>query len=89
MKKITKEMVMKLNNELSVMGCPFRYVYEETPDVISIPRMKITLSSMNCVSSCIINVEKEFLDWLELWFKTNYDIELTCNNTGSTLWSKN
>lgn len=26
--KITREMVMELNNELAVKGCPFRYEYE-------------------------------------------------------------
>ena len=43
---------------------------------------------MNYVDSFIINVSTEIFDWLNSWFKEKYDIELTCNNTGSVLWSK-
>ena len=51
--------------------------------------MQVALPNMNCVSSCIINVTRDFLEWLELWFKTKYGIELTRNNDGSILWAKN
>ena len=84
MKDITEEMVMELNNELSVKGCPFRYKYQHN---YLFPSMKLTFPNMNCVDSCIINVTKEFLDWLRLWFKTKYEIELDCNNDASVLWS--
>lgn len=82
--KITREMVMELNDELSVKGCPFRYKF--TNNVI-VSSMEITLPSMSCVDSFIINPTREFFDWLELWFKIKYDIELRSNNTRSTLWS--
>ena len=42
---------------------------------------------MNCVDSFIVNQTKEFFDWLKLWFKEKYKIELNCNNTGSVMWS--
>lgn len=42
---------------------------------------------MNWVDSFIINPTKEFFDWLELWFKAK-DVELSCNNDGSIMWSK-
>ena len=84
--KITREMVMELNNELAFKGCPFRYEYEGATEI---PHMEIALPNMNCVSSYIINVTKDFLEWLELWFKTKYGIELICNNDGSILWAKN
>lgn len=87
--KITREMVIELNNELAVKGCPFRYEYEGATEYSRIPQMEIALPNMNCVSSCIINVTRDFLEWLELWFKTKYGIELTCNNDGSILWAKN
>lgn len=87
--KITREMVMELNNELAVKGCPFRYEYEGATEYSHIPQMQVALPNMNCVSSCIINVTRDFLEWLELWFKTKYGIELTCNNDGSILWAKN
>lgn len=85
--KITKEMVMELNNELAIKGCPFRYSFNEVGHSGN-PYIEIALPSMNCVDSFIINPTKEFFDWLELWFKLK-GIELNCNNTGSILWSKN
>lgn len=85
--KITNEMVMELNNELAIKGCPFRYVYDEAEYPMN-PHMRITLPNTNCVSSFTINPTREFFDWLELWFKVK-GIELNCNNDGSILWSKN
>ena len=85
--KITREMAIELNNELAVKGCPFRYEYDEAK-YSGNPQISISLPNMNCVDSFIINPTKEFFDWLELWFKTK-GIELSCNNTGSVLWSKN
>lgn len=83
--KITKEMVVELNNELAVKGCPFRYEYiKGYPN----PSIEINLPSMNCVDSFIINPTKEFFDWLKTWFKAK-GIELNCNNTGSVMWSRN
>ena len=82
--KITREMVVELNNELAVKGCPFRYKFND--NIIS-GTIEITLPNMNCVDSFIINPTREFFDWLKLCFKTKYGIELLCNNTGSTLWS--
>ena len=84
--KITREMVAELNNELEIRSCPFRYKYK---DEEYIPKIEITLPNMNnWVDSFIINVSSEFFDWLNSWFKTKYDIELNCNNTGSILWAK-
>ena len=84
--KITQEMVMELNNELINKGCPFRYEYEKNTTSGN-PRIKITLPSMSCVSSFIINPEREFFDWLKLWFKIR-GIKLCFNNDGSICWSK-
>lgn len=83
--KITKEIVMELNNELANKGCPFKYEHDR--GYTGNPHMKITLPSMSCVSSFIINPTKEFFDWLEEWFKAK-GIELSCNNDGSIIWSK-
>ena len=85
--KITKEMTMELNNELAIMGCPFRYKFIDDKFSSGNPQIKIVLPSMNCVDSFIINPTKKFFDWLELWFKVK-GIELNCNNDGSVLWSK-
>ena len=85
--RMTAKMVMELNNELINKGCPFRYEYYE-PEYSNNPHMRITLPNMNCVSSFIINPTRDFVDWLELWFKVK-GVELNCNNDGSILWSKN
>jgi hypothetical protein len=83
--KITREMTIELNSELAAMGCSFRYDYiddERNPKII------ITLPSEKYVNSFIINVTREFYDWLELWFKTKGIDELFYNNDGSVIWSK-
>lgn len=86
---ITREMVMELNNELVIKGCLFRYRYQDEMECTGIPTIKVSLPSMNYVDSYIINVTRDFLKWLELWFKTKHGIELTCNADGSILWAKN
>lgn len=84
--KITDTMVDKLNEVLEHKGVPFRYKYDE--NIISgNPHIQITLPSMFCVDSFIINPTKSFFDWLQGWFM-QYGIELGCNNDGSILWSK-
>ena len=52
---IDRGMVIELNNELAVKGCPFRYEYEGATEYSHIPQMRVVLPNMNCVSSCIIN----------------------------------
>ena len=85
--KITREMVEELNLELKRECCPFRYKYDEN-GFAGNPHMKITLPDMSCVDSFIINPTKDFFAWLEVWFE-NKGIELSCNNDGSIIWSKN
>ena len=45
--KITREMVMELNNELAVKGCPFRYEYEGATEYSHIPLMQVALPKVN------------------------------------------
>ena len=52
---IDRGMIIELNNELAVKGCPFRYEYEGATEYSHIPQMRVVLPNMNCVSSCIIN----------------------------------
>lgn len=84
--KITREMVIELNDELRVKGCPFKYEYDSY-GTSGNPQIKIALPSMNSVSSFIINPTRDFFDWMELWFK-NKGIELSYNNDGSIMWSR-
>ena len=87
--KITKEIVMELNNELAVMGCPFRYKYQKcVVQGNGNSQMEIILPSQSYVDSFSITPTKEFFNWLELWFKIK-GIELSYNNTRSIIWSKN
>jgi len=86
--KITRLMVAELNAELRTMGCPFRYRFEEERYSYSNPRIEIILPSMNYVDSFMVHPTEEFFTWLYAWFEAK-GIELSCNNTGSILWSKN
>ncbi len=85
--KITDAMVYELNEQLEHKGYPFRYKYDDSI-VTGNPCMKISLPSMYGVDSFIINPTREFFEWLEDWF-IQYGIELSCNNDGSIIWSKN
>ena len=85
--KITDDMVYELNETLEYKGYSFRYEYNDSI-LNGNSCMKITLPRMKGVDSFIINPTKEFFEWLEGWFM-QYGIELSCNNDGSIIWSKN
>lgn len=79
-------MVIELNDELAVKSCPFRYKYKSIGN--GHVGMEFALPNMNCVDNFIINVTKEFIEWLKLWFKTKYNIELMRNSTANIFWVK-
>lgn len=89
MAKITQKMVDELNKKLETCGVGFRYMLgdEETR------APKITVTVLDPVGfthpqfGCVINLSDEFYDWLNNWFKTQYDITLDYNNTKSIAWS--
>lgn len=83
---ITEEMVERLNKEVAERGCSFRFEYQSDKEV-PIPGFYVVLPNMNCLNSYTLNLSKDFINWLSLWFKNNYDIVLHCNNTGSTFWA--
>lgn len=85
--KITEAMVYTLNEELEYRGYPFCYKYDDSI-IKGNPCIKISLPRMKGVHSFTINPTEEFFDWLENWFKER-DIELSYNNNGSIIWSKN
>ena len=84
--KITREMVVELNSELTVMGCPFRYKFNGETGIGNNTQMELILPSMNYVSSFMVYPTTEFFVWLTTWFK-NRGIELSSNNDSSILWS--
>lgn len=89
MAKITQEMTDKLNAKLEACGVGFRYVFgdEET----RAPKITITVADpvgfLHPEYGCVVNLSDEFYDWLDNWFKTNYDITLDYNHTRNTAWS--
>ena len=85
--KITREIVVELNAELSTMGVPFRYKFEGVKCTSGNPNIELVLPSMNYVSSFMVYPTTEFFTWLYAWFKLK-GIELNCNNDRSILWSK-
>ena len=85
--KFTQEIVADLNHELSAKGCSFRFQLQK--EITDNPSIEIVLPSMNGIDSFILNITDEFFEWLQTWCKINYGIILSCNNTRSTMWSKN
>ena len=89
MAKITQKITDELNRSLKDMGVGFCYVFgdEET----KAPKISITvvdpIGFLHPEYGCVINLSDKFYNWLENWFKTNYDITLHYNNTKSTAWS--
>lgn len=83
--QITKEMVNKLNRELVTMGCTFRYKIAEDE---SNPSIKIVPMNDAYIDSYIINLTREFYDYLDSFFEA-YGIKLRYNNTRSCCWSEN
>ena len=86
--KITREITMELNNELAIMGCPFRYKFDDKNCTGNNPQIELTLPSMSYVSSFMVHPTMEFFVWLVTWFKVR-GIEISSNNDSSILWSKN
>lgn len=85
--KITREMVVELNSELAVMGCPFRYKFDDKNCTGNNPQIELILPSMNYVKNFMVHPTIEFFVWMTTWFKVR-GIELSSNNDGSILWSK-
>ncbi|MCI9136435.1 MAG: hypothetical protein HFH48_02560 [Lachnospiraceae bacterium] len=83
--RITEEMTDELNALLASMGCSFKFAFRE-----EMLNNKIDVVPMNSqfIDSCIINLTKECYSFIEHFFKGKGIEELSCNNTGSTIWSK-
>ena len=86
--KITEAMVVALNSELVMMGCSFRFQLSDQCESPDNPVMKLVLPSMNGISCFSINLTRDFLTWLNVWFQLR-GVELSCNNSGDIFWSRN
>lgn len=83
--KLSKEIVLKLNTQLAIDGCAFRYVLIE--NMLAMPAMKITLPNSKFVESTIINLTKDGFDFVESFLKSQGIETVCCNNDGSIIWS--
>lgn len=89
MAEITKDMVNNLNAALTEKGCGFEYVYVDSENENLIKCIKRTvIDKTGFVESSVINCTKSFYEWLDAWFRDNYNIELDYNNTGNICWPK-
>lgn len=86
--KITEAMVVALNSELVMMGCPFRFQLSGECESSDNPVMKLMLPSMNGVNCFTMHLTSDFLTWLKVWFQLR-GVELSCNNSGDIFWSRN
>lgn len=82
--KITNEMVDNFNNLIT--ECSFKLKFN---DEFSNPTCEIVPKNNKYIDSSIINLNNEFYQILENFFKSFYSIELSYNNTRSSFWSKN
>lgn len=80
-------MVNHLNLVLKENRVGFKYVYEKEDTYAPTIRIDV-IDNAGWVSSTIINCTDAYYNWLENWFKENYDIEICYNNTRSIIWSK-
>ena len=85
--KITEDMVIVFNQTLENLGCSFKLQYDDKALGFGNPSCEIVPTSNMFIQSSIINVTDEFYNILDDFFAKR-GIELTYNNTGSILWSK-
>lgn len=86
--KITEDMVVQLNTEIAMMGCPFRYNFMNEGHAAINPHIQLVLASMTNVLCFTVYPTDEFIKWLYSWFALR-GVELSCNNDRSIFWSKN
>ena len=89
MNKITHEMVIRLNDELKKKGCYFHYtlytfIYPDGTNGLSI-RRNINDHSEFFVDA-VISCDKVFYEWLDKFFKDNYNIILDYSEDGNECW---
>lgn len=89
MPKLTHDMVHHLNEELKKKGCHFHYLlytfkYPDGTFGLSI-RRTITDHSEFFVDA-VISCDKTFYEWLDKFFKDNYNIILDYSENGNECW---
>ena len=81
---IDVDKVIMLNHALAFKNVPFIYEY------IGDGCMRRTLPKHGFLSEpfeCTIPCSDAFYNWLNKWFKEQFDIKLCYNNDGSICWS--
>jgi hypothetical protein len=86
MSKLSKGMIDHLNEVITTKNVGFHYELSDTETYA--PKATIVVNdNMGWVVNSIINCTDDYYEWLRLWFKNNYDVEIVFNNTGSIFWS--
>lgn len=84
--KITKEMVNELNSKLEENGSVVIFEFKDDGPHSLNPMIKLRLKNMTFVESFVLNMTKEFYNYVGNFF-AKYNIELDYNNTYSVAWS--
>ena len=80
---ITSAILDELNRELSEQNCVVRFRFRGDEDFFK--TIERVLVNEKYIDNYIINLSREFLTWLEKWFK-NKGIKLCCNADASIFW---
>lgn len=88
MAKLTKGMINHLNEVIAEYDAGFHFVFVDEPIA---PKARVEtkdrLDGVCWVESSIVNLTNEFRDWLDNFFKEQYEVTLIYNNTKTTIWS--
>ena len=87
-KKITKEMINDLNAVLKDMHCAFKFKFNESDALSTIPTIEVVPANSIFIDSSIINLNSSGHAFIRGFFNKR-GIELMYNNTGTIMWAKN
>lgn len=86
MAKLTIGMIKHLNKVLKDDGVGFKYKFTNE-SIAPKARIEVEDGHSGFVNSSIINCTDIYFNWLEKWFKDNYNIKIIYNNTKTIIWS--
>ena len=86
MAKFTKGIISHLNRTLKDLGVGFYYELSDIDTYAPRAQIKV-IDPCEFVDNSIVNCTDTYYKWLEDWFRHNYDIEISYNNTRNIIWS--
>lgn len=84
---ITREMVHKLNADLSSEGYNMMFVFHEGSDRGLADNIEVVLVNDPGLRSYVLNPTDVFVKYVIEWFESNYSIHLSVNNTSTVFWA--